>query len=124
MWVSVMMPDGTEVDKRVFRYLQFNSSTAEDFEAFEMADDKIDVRPIAPQVRVPTLVMHVRDDQLMPLEFGSELATLIPGARFVIVEGRDRAMVRGDGEMAQIQGAIVPFFDADLPTPAGASTQH
>jgi len=124
MFVSVMMPDGTDVDKRVFRYLQFKSATAEDFEAFEMADDKIDVRPIAPQVRVPTIVMHVRGDQFMPLEFGRELAALIPEARLVIIEGRDRAIASGDGEMEQIVRALVPFFDADLAKQAGAATEH
>jgi class 3 adenylate cyclase/pimeloyl-ACP methyl ester carboxylesterase len=121
MFVSVMMPDGTEVDRRVFRYLQFNSSAAEDLEAFETADDKIDVRSIARQVRVPTIVMHVRGDQMMPLEFGSELAALIPTARLVIIEGRDRALVPGDGETEQIQRALVPFFDADLAKQAGAA---
>ena len=80
MFISVMMPDGTDVDKRVFRYFQVSSSTPEDLEAFEIADDKIDVRSIARQVRVPTIVMHARGDQFMPLEFGSELAALIPGA--------------------------------------------
>jgi class 3 adenylate cyclase/pimeloyl-ACP methyl ester carboxylesterase len=122
MFVSVMMPDGTDVDKRVFRYLQFNSATAEDLEAFEAADDKIDVRPIAPQVRAPTIVMHVRGDQMMPLEFGRELAALIPAARLVIIEGRDRAIASGDGEMEQIVRALVPFFDADLPKQAGGAT--
>ena len=75
-----MMPDGTDVDKKFFKYLQSNSSTPEDLRAFEVADDKIDVRSIAPQVRVPTIVMHVRGDLFMPLEFGNELAALIPGA--------------------------------------------
>jgi pimeloyl-ACP methyl ester carboxylesterase len=101
--------------------LQSKSATPEDLGAFEMADDKIDVRPIAPQVRVPTIVMHVRGDQMMPLEFGRELAALIPEARLVIIEGRDRAIASGDGEMQQIVRALVPFFDADLAKQAGAA---
>jgi class 3 adenylate cyclase/pimeloyl-ACP methyl ester carboxylesterase len=124
MFVSVMMPDGSEVDKRFFAELAFNSSTSEDHEAFETADDKIDVRSIARNVRAPTVVMHVRGDQITPLEFGSELAALIPGARFVIIEGRDKMPVPGDGEMVQIARAIVPFVDADLPQDAGAASQH
>jgi hypothetical protein len=61
---------------------------------------------------------------MMPVEFGSELAALIPGARFVIVEGRDKMPVPGDGEMEQLDWAIVPFFDADLAKQAGSATQH
>ena len=121
MFLSVMMPDGTDVDKRVFAELVFKSSTPEDLEAFEIADDKIDIRSIARQIRTPTIVLHVRGDRMMQLEFGSELAALIPGARLVIIEGRDRALVPGDGEMEQYQRALVPFFDADLPKQAGAA---
>jgi len=124
MWISTLMPDGNEVDKRFFAELVFNASTPEDFEAFEIADDKIDVRSIARQVRTPTVVVHVRGDRMVPLEFGSELAALIPGARFVIIEGRDKMPVPGDGEMEQIERAIVPFFDADLPKQAGAATRQ
>ena len=124
MFVSLMMPDGSEVDKTFFAELAFNSSTPEDFEAFEIADDKIDVRSIARQVRAPTVVVHVRGDRMMPLEFGAELASLIPGARFVIIEGRDIIPVLGDGELEQIERAIVPFFDVDLPKPAGAAAQR
>jgi class 3 adenylate cyclase/pimeloyl-ACP methyl ester carboxylesterase len=123
MWISEMMPDGNEVDKRFFAELVFNSATPEDFEAFEIADDKTDVRSIARQARVPTIVMHVRGDRITPLEFGSELAALIPGARFVIIEGRDEIVVPGDGEIQQIERAIVPFFDADVPKQAGAASQ-
>ncbi len=124
MFVSVMMPDGSDVDKRFFAELAFNSSTPEDLEAYEIADDKIDVRSIARQLRVPTIVVHARGDRLSPLEVGRELAALIPNARFIVIEGRDRAVVPGDGELQQIERAIVPFFDADLRKQAGAATQQ
>jgi class 3 adenylate cyclase/pimeloyl-ACP methyl ester carboxylesterase len=123
MFVSLMMPDGSEVDKSLFAELVFNSSTSEDHEAFETADDKIDARSIARQVRAPTIVMHLRGDRIVPLEFGSELADLIPGARFVIIEGRDKMPVPGDGETEQMLRVLIPFFDADLPKQAGAAGQ-
>jgi pimeloyl-ACP methyl ester carboxylesterase len=34
-------------------------------------------------VKAPTIVMHVRDDSLVPSTLGRELAAGIPGARFV-----------------------------------------
>jgi pimeloyl-ACP methyl ester carboxylesterase len=36
---------------------------------------------------VPTLVVHGRDDPLLPLPHGEALAATIPGARLVVVEG-------------------------------------
>jgi class 3 adenylate cyclase len=44
----------------------------------------------------PTLVIHRRDDTLVPIERGRELAGGIDGARFVEVEGRDNTMIAGD----------------------------
>jgi class 3 adenylate cyclase/pimeloyl-ACP methyl ester carboxylesterase len=124
MWLSEMMPDGSEVDRRFFGELLSNSSTPEDFEAFEIADDKCDVRSIARQVRTPTVVLHVRGDRVVPLEFGRAFAALIPGARFVIIEGRDNVVVPGDGEMEQIERVLFPFFDADLPKPVGGASEQ
>ncbi|BCZ20831.1 adenylate/guanylate cyclase domain-containing protein [Mycobacterium senriense] len=44
---------------------------------------------ILPTVRVPTLVVHYRDDPLLPPEKGKEVADLIEGARFVELPGRN-----------------------------------
>jgi class 3 adenylate cyclase len=55
-----------------------------------------DLRDLLPSVRAPTLVIHRRDDTLVPIERGRELARGIDGARFVEVEGRDNSMMAGD----------------------------
>jgi pimeloyl-ACP methyl ester carboxylesterase len=48
---------------------------------------KIDLRDLLPKVRVPTLVVHYRNDRIIPFEAGRELAAGIPGARFFPLEG-------------------------------------
>jgi class 3 adenylate cyclase len=42
-----------------------------------------DLRAVLPTIRVPTLVMHASGDQYVPVEYGREVAALIPGARFI-----------------------------------------
>ena len=42
MWASLMMPDGSAVDRTFFTRLQRDSATLEDFVAFLKADDQID----------------------------------------------------------------------------------
>lgn len=49
----------------------------------------VDVRTILPAIRVPTLVMHRRDDRDSRFEEGRYIADHIPGAKFVALEGRD-----------------------------------
>ena len=47
----------------------------------------MDVRGLLSKIRVPTLVVHYRNDRLIPFEAGRELAAGIIGARFVPLEG-------------------------------------
>jgi pimeloyl-ACP methyl ester carboxylesterase len=47
----------------------------------------MDVRHLLPEVSVPTLVVHYRNNRIIPFEAGRELAAGIPGARFVPLEG-------------------------------------
>lgn len=112
---SVVMPDATEVDRRFFSELGKASATPEDFKAFLLASQAVDVTSLAAQIRTPTLVMQTRGDMMNPLLAGKALAALIPGARFVVIEGRDHIPIPGDGENEQIIRIVVPFLDEDLP---------
>ena len=48
-----------------------------------------DLRSVLPSVRVPTLVLHNRDNVLVPVELGREVASLIPDARFLEIDPGD-----------------------------------
>jgi class 3 adenylate cyclase len=50
---------------------------------------RIDVRPILPTITAPTLVIHSRDDPVVPVQCGRYLADHIPGARYLEVGGVD-----------------------------------
>ena len=50
---------------------------------------EIDVRPVLPAVRVPTLVIHRTDDVRVKIAGGRYLAEKIQGARLVEMPGRD-----------------------------------
>ena len=51
--------------------------------------NNFDVRELLPRVQVPTLVMHVRDDVIVPIEAGRQMAAGIPGARFIVRPARN-----------------------------------
>ena len=50
---------------------------------------EIDVRHVLPSIRVPTLVLHPKDDQIFDLQEGRYIAERIPGAELVVLPGRD-----------------------------------
>jgi class 3 adenylate cyclase len=59
---------------------------------------EIDVRHVLPSIRVPTLVMHRRDDQFLDIRHGRYLAEHIPAVRFVELEGSESLYTVGDSE--------------------------
>ena len=74
---------------------------------FEMFLD-IDVRGILPTIHVPTLVLHRRGDRVVNRRAGKELATQIPGARYVELPGIDHLPWAGDAEA--VLGEIEEFL--------------
>jgi pimeloyl-ACP methyl ester carboxylesterase len=57
-----------------------------------------DITEMLPRIQAPTLVLHRRDDTLVPLEEGRRLAEAIPGARLVVLPGRDNMGWVGDAD--------------------------
>lgn len=57
---------------------------------------EIDVRHVLPSVRVPVLVIHRTGDVCLPVEGGRYVASLIPGAKYVELNGDDHLPFVGD----------------------------
>jgi class 3 adenylate cyclase len=64
--------------------------------ALTSMNSEIDIRQVLPTIRVPTLVLHRRDDPLCPVEGGRYIAAHIPGASYVEVPGRDHLPFAGE----------------------------
>ena len=50
---------------------------------------RIDVRPILPTITVPTLVIHAREDPVVPVQAGRYAADHIPGARYLELDSAE-----------------------------------
>jgi pimeloyl-ACP methyl ester carboxylesterase/DNA-binding winged helix-turn-helix (wHTH) protein len=57
--------------------------------ALTQMNAEIDVRNVLPSIRVPTLVIHRKGDMCLKVEEGRFVASLIPGCKFVELEGID-----------------------------------
>ncbi|HET8823349.1 MAG TPA: adenylate/guanylate cyclase domain-containing protein [Thermoleophilaceae bacterium] len=67
-----------------------------------------DVRDVLPSIRVPTLVMHREHDDFLKVEHSRYIASKIPGARYVELEGIDNMFSVGDSEA--VIGEIEEFL--------------
>ena len=72
---------------------------------------EFDVRDVLPSIRVPTLVMHRREDSFIKVEHSRYIAERVPGARYVELEGTDNMFAVGDSE--SIIGEIEEFLTGE-----------
>lgn len=92
---GLFLPEGSAEQVRALTELQRRSTTAENAVRIREAIDKIDVTTLASKVTAPTLVLHIRHDSVAPLEQGRLIASSIPGARFVSLEGHSHFLLPG-----------------------------
>lgn len=85
---------------------------------FLRATYRIDVRKLLPDLQVPTLVLHRREDRVIPFALGAYLATALPMARLLPLHGEHHLPYFGDAQA--VTDAIGDFLDA--PNPSYAST--
>jgi class 3 adenylate cyclase/pimeloyl-ACP methyl ester carboxylesterase len=110
LFTSLFMPDADIDAIRAFNELQRVSAFADNVVDLFAAALDIDVRPLLPQVTVPTLVIHRRGDAVVPFESGRELATGIPGARFLPLDGRNHIFLPNEAVGAVMVKAIFEFL--------------
>ena len=70
---------------------------------------EIDIREVLPTVRVPALVLHGSEDEIVPVEVGAYTAQHLRSARFVELAGVGHLALRAGGE--QIQAEIQRFLN-------------
>jgi pimeloyl-ACP methyl ester carboxylesterase len=88
------------VDDEAFRdwwatYLRMGASPGAAVALTKM-NAEIDVRSVLPLIRVPTLVIHRSGDLCLKVEEGRFVASLIPGSKYVELDGIDHLPFVGD----------------------------
>jgi pimeloyl-ACP methyl ester carboxylesterase/DNA-binding CsgD family transcriptional regulator len=74
---------------------------------------RIDVRDLASQITVPTLVSHSREDEAVPFEEGRLLASLIPKAQFVALESKNHLLTKEEAAWPKFVAAVRGFLGED-----------
>jgi pimeloyl-ACP methyl ester carboxylesterase/DNA-binding winged helix-turn-helix (wHTH) protein len=117
------LPEGTPEQMRWFSDLQRVTTSPEVGARLLSTAATIDVSDLVPQVRAPTLVLHTTGDAVASFSQGRKLAALIPGARFVPLEGRNHVLLEGEPAWARFVDEVRRFLadSADTARPRAAS---
>ena len=68
-----------------------------------------DVVDVLDRIRTPTLVVHARNDQIVPLAEGRLIASAIPGAEFVELDSSNHILLEAEPAWERLRGAILEF---------------
>ncbi|HEV8574235.1 MAG TPA: hypothetical protein VGR43_05945 [Dehalococcoidia bacterium] len=86
------------------------------------ADMAFDATRYLARVTAQTLVLHRKEDQLVPISAGMEVAAAIPGARLVALDGSTTFVALGDTSRAV--EAIDAFLPKTTQSQSGSQTEN
>jgi pimeloyl-ACP methyl ester carboxylesterase len=114
-FTSSFLPQGSVDQYRWFNRLQQVSASPDIAARHLEATALLDVAALLPTVTTPTLVLHCRDDGVVPFEVGQELAASIPGARLVPLEGENHLFLADSPAHREFVYAVFDFLGDPQP---------
>jgi pimeloyl-ACP methyl ester carboxylesterase/DNA-binding winged helix-turn-helix (wHTH) protein len=110
IFTSLFIPGATAEQAQWFNDLQRMTTSPENAVRIRRALDEIDVSELLPKVRVPTLVLHCRNDAMQPFEEGRRMAAGIAGSRFVALEGRNHLILEQEPAWPRLLDEVTRFL--------------
>jgi pimeloyl-ACP methyl ester carboxylesterase len=99
-----------------FNDLQKETASPDNASRLLYSFGEMDVSDILGDVRVPTLVLHARNDAAVPFEQGKVLASGIPGARFVDLNSANHILLSEEPAFADFVREVRSFISVADPT--------
>ena len=93
LFTSLYAPDATPEQAASYNELQRLTTSPANAARLFLAFADIEVTDLLPQVTTPTLVLHCRDESVVPFESGREIAAGILNAKFVALDGRNHLLL-------------------------------
>jgi len=110
LFARLLMPEGSMEQIGWLCEQQRRSTTAEHAARFFHAFQTIDISQDVARVRAPALVLHQRDDGMVPFDRGQQMATLLHDARFVPLEGKNHMILPDEPAWATFTAEVDDFL--------------
>lgn len=117
---DMFMPGATDEQMRWMDELMRRTTSPANAAAYRRARHGIDVRPLLPELTMPTLVLHARGDQVNPFDGGRRIAAAVPGARLVTLETDNHVLLETDPASAVFFDELARFLEPEQPMPTAA----
>jgi DNA-binding CsgD family transcriptional regulator len=110
VFTSRFIPGGSREQLHWFNELCLRTTSGPIAARLLEARASVDIEPLLGQVQVPTLVLHARDDGVVPLAEGHRLASGIPGAEIVELDSRNHILLEEEPAWRRFQEAVLGFM--------------
>ena len=111
LFTKRFIPGGNEEQLRWFNDLCRNTVSAGMAARLLMARAEVDVMPLLDKVAVPVLVVHSRQDEVVPFDQGRMLASRLSDAELVELASRNHILLRDEAAWTRLKEAVLDFRD-------------
>ncbi len=113
LWTTLFRPDASPAETEWMNEFQRITSSPENAARMLAEFPKINIMDALPKVCCPTLVVHSREDAVVPAQEGSIMASRIRGARFVELPSRSHEVVPGEPAWENLVEEVSTFLAWD-----------
>ena len=110
VFTSRFIPGGRLEQLQWFNDLCRKTSTGEIVASLLQARGVVDITDLLQQVRTPTLVVHARNDEVIPVAEGRLLASGIPGAEFVEIDSRNHILLEHEPAWERFREVVLGYL--------------
>lgn len=93
VFTTMLIPEANDEERTALTELQRLSTSPENATRLLQMFYELDVSHLAPEIAVPTLVVHSRQDGAIPFTQGRALAALIPNAQFLPLDSNNHFLL-------------------------------
>ena len=110
LFTSRFVPGATSEQIGWFNELCRKTTSPETAVKLMRARSQVDVYDVLPQIQVPTLIVHARDDEAIPFSQARILAGEIPGARLVSLDSKNHILLEQEPAWQRFQEEVLAFM--------------
>jgi pimeloyl-ACP methyl ester carboxylesterase/DNA-binding winged helix-turn-helix (wHTH) protein len=114
IFTTRFFPEATRELADEFNELQRRTTSPDNAADLLSALGDIDIRSELPHVTAPTLVLHSREDAVVPMKDGVELASGIVGARFVPLDSGNHVVLPGEPAWHRLVAEFEGFLAQEI----------
>ncbi len=112
-FTSMFVPGASQDQMDWCNELQRKTTTGETAARLAEMCQRADVTDLLAQIKVPTLVLHCRNDAISPFKAARRMAAGIPNARFVALEGQNHLILEDEPAWPRFMEEFNAFLAQD-----------